>query len=241
MARWAWLGRVPYAATVKLQEKLRAAVSTGEAPETLLLLEHEPVITLGRSADATHVLAPPAELLRRGIVVEKSARGGDVTYHGPGQLVGYPIVRLRRGIIGHVRAMADGLAVVLAAHGVAARFDRAAPGLWVDAADGQPAAKIAAFGVHVRRGVSIHGFALNVTTDLDAFRLIVPCGLPAARVTSIRQLGVDAPSVESIAGEVARAVAGAFGIGFARVSAEAISAQDADAATAKPGADAVAS
>jgi lipoyl(octanoyl) transferase len=207
---------VPYGATAALQESLRQQVVAGLGPETLLLLEHQPVITLGRSADAAHVLAAPEELQGRGITVHHTARGGDVTYHGPGQLVGYPIIRLRGGIVGHMRAMADGLADVLAGHGIAVRWDRDAPGLWVDEA-GAPPAKIAAFGVHVRQRVTIHGFALNVTSDLNAFRLIVPCGLPDARVTSMKQLlGDGAPAVDALAEDVAQSFARRFGIDFAR-------------------------
>ena len=207
---------MPYGATVALQESLRQQVAAGLGPETLLLLEHQPVITLGRSAAAAHVLAAPDELQRRGITVHHTVRGGDVTYRGPGQLVGYPIVRLRGGIVGHMRAMADGLADVLAAHGIAARWDRDAPGLWVDEAEGPPA-KIAAFGVHVRQRVTIHGFALNVASDLNAFRLIVPCGLPDARVTSMKQLlGDGAPTVDALAEEVAQSFARRFGVDFAR-------------------------
>ena len=226
--RWAWLGRVPWGATAALQERLRAELLAGTAPETLLLLEHDPVITLGRSADASHVTAPAGLLSARGITVVRTTRGGDVTYHGPGQLVGYPIVRLRRGVVAHLRAMADGLIAVLAARGVAARFRREAPGLWVDAAAGEPPAKICAFGVHVRRRVSIHGFALNVATDLDAFRMIIPCGLPDAPVTSMQRLGVAAPSVETMAEEVARALAARFEITFARVPATLFGARSAD-------------
>jgi lipoyl(octanoyl) transferase len=219
---------VPYGATAALQETLRQQVVAGDAPETLLLLEHEPVITLGRSADAAHVLVAPDELRRRQIAVHQSSRGGDVTYHGPGQLVGYPIVRLRHGIVGHMRAMADGLAAVLATHGIAARWNREAPGLWVDAADAPAAApespaKICAFGVHVRQRVSIHGFALNVTSDLDAFRLIVPCGLSGARVTSMKRLlGDGAPSVEALVDSVASAFARAFEIPFTPADATAV-------------------
>ena len=225
--RWAWLGRVPYAATAALQEKLRQQVASGDAPETLLLLEHEPVITLGRSADAAHVLASPAALARRGIAVHQASRGGDVTYHGPGQLVGYPIVRLRGGIVAHLGAMADGLGAALAAHGITARWNRDAPGLWVASTDepAEPPAKICAFGVHVRQRVAIHGFALNVTSDLDAFRLIVPCGLRDARVTSMKRLlGDQIPSVEALASGVALSLARAFGVPFARVDSDEVAA-----------------
>jgi lipoyl(octanoyl) transferase len=214
-----WLGRVPFGATAALQERLREEILAGTQPETLLLLEHDPVITLGRSANAAHVLAPPSLLQQRGITVSPVSRGGDVTYHGPGQLVGYPVLRLRQGVVGHMRAMADGLAEVLAGHGIAARWDRAAPGLWVDATAGSataPAApaKICAFGVHVRQRVAIHGFALNVEPDLDAFRLIVPCGLAAAQVTSMKKILGASPSLMTLAQEVARAFARSFGTAF---------------------------
>ena len=103
MAVWRWLGRVPFAATVREQETLREQVLRGDAPETLLLCEHDPVVTLGQSANPANVLVPRDELARRGVEVHAASRGGDVTYHGPGQLVGYPIVRLRAGVVGHVR------------------------------------------------------------------------------------------------------------------------------------------
>jgi lipoate-protein ligase B len=212
--RWRWLGRVPFAATVETQERLRAGVIGGTAPETLLLLEHDPVITLGRSAAPAHVLAPPGELQRRGVTVHRTSRGGDVTYHGPGQLVGYPVVRLDRGVVGHMRAMADGLAAVLARLGIAAEWRREAPGLWVRTAAGD--AKICAFGVNVHRRVAIHGFALNVDLDLDAFRLIVPCGLPDAPVTSIERLTGGAPPIHTLAIDVATALAASLGRAFAR-------------------------
>ncbi|HXI56026.1 MAG TPA: lipoyl(octanoyl) transferase LipB [Polyangia bacterium] len=219
-----WLGRVPFGATAALQERLRQEILAGTQPETLLLLEHDPVITLGRSANAAHVLAPPSLLQQRGIAVSPVSRGGDVTYHGPGQLVGYPVLRLRQGVVGHMRAMADGLADVLAGHGIAARWDRAAPGLWVDATGDAAAAatapaKICAFGVHVRQRVAIHGFALNVEPDLEAFRLIVPCGLAAAQVTSMKKILGAAPSLPSLAQEVARAFARAFGATFIEAQA----------------------
>jgi lipoyl(octanoyl) transferase len=206
-ARWSWLGRVPYAATAREQERLRAAVLSGDGPETFLFCEHDPVITLGKSARRAHVLASPAALAARAVPVVESARGGDVTYHGPGQLVGYPVVRLRHGVIGHVRSMAHAVAVVLAELGIVALWRRDRPGLWVGDA------KICAVGVHVRRGVAIHGFALNVNNSegdgvFDGFDLIVPCGLPGARVTSIgRELGGRGalPPMHLLASRIARA------------------------------------
>ncbi|HVZ75432.1 MAG TPA: lipoyl(octanoyl) transferase LipB [Polyangia bacterium] len=194
-----WLGRISFDEALAIQERVRADVIAGTGPETLLLCEHEPVITLGRSARAENVLAPHEELARRGVAVRPASRGGDVTYHGPGQLVGYPIVRLRRGVVAHVEGMANGLAAVLATFGIAGRWRRDEPGLWIDRGEVNPPAKICAFGVHVRARVSMHGFALNVTTPLDAFRLIVPCGLDGAAVTSIAEEVGNAPSVAELA------------------------------------------
>jgi lipoyl(octanoyl) transferase len=213
---WRWLGRVPFAETVELQERLRAGVIAGTEPETLLLCEHDPVITLGRSAKAEHVLASAAELAHRGVAAHAASRGGDVTYHGPGQLVGYPILRLRGGLVSHLEAMARGLAALLAPLGIAAFFRRDAPGLWIDRDNGSPLAKICAFGVHVRHRVTIHGFALNVTTALDAFDLIVPCGLRDVAVTSIAALAGEAPALEALAPRAAAALGEAFGVSFAQ-------------------------
>ena len=207
-AVWRWLGRAPFEETTALQERLRAAVLSGEGAETLLFCEHDPVITRGRSALAANILAPAAELAARGVVVAQASRGGDVTYHGPGQLVGYPVVRLRGGVVDHMTAMARAIARVLAALGVAAEFRRDAPGLWTNDE------KLCAFGVHIRSRVAIHGFALNVTTDLDAFNLIVPCGLVGARVTSLTRLGVSPPPLEILAARIARELGVELGTTF---------------------------
>ncbi|HVU50646.1 MAG TPA: lipoyl(octanoyl) transferase LipB [Polyangia bacterium] len=205
---------MPFAETALLQERLRADVIAGRGPETLLLCEHEPVITLGRSARAEHVLATASDLARRGVAVHAASRGGDVTYHGPGQLVGYPILRLRGGLLAHIEAMARGLAALLAPLGIAASFRRDAPGLWIDRGNGSPLAKICAFGVHVRHRVTTHGFALNVRTALDAFELIVPCGLRGVEVTSIAALSGEVPAVDALAPRAAGALGEAFGITF---------------------------
>jgi lipoyl(octanoyl) transferase len=205
---------VPFAETAELQERIREDVLAGRAPETLLLCEHDPVITLGRSARHEHVLASADELARRGVAVHAASRGGDVTYHGPGQLVGYPILRLRRGLVSHLEAMARGLAALLAPLGVAASFRRDAPGLWIDRGNGSRLAKICAFGVHVRHRVTIHGFALNVTTALSAFDLIVPCGLRDAEVTSLAAETGAAPALEALAPRAAAALGAAFGVSF---------------------------
>jgi lipoyl(octanoyl) transferase len=197
---------------------LRAAIVAGEGPETLLLCEHDPVITLGRSARASNVLAPAAELARRGIAVERISRGGDVTFHGPGQLVGYPVVRLRGGVVDHMTAMARALIAVLAELGIEAGWRRDTPGLWVEGA------KICAFGVNVHRRVAIHGFALNVAEESTSFGLggfaspalplIVPCGLHGARLTSVAEVTGSAPPVEKIAARVARALGAEIGVTF---------------------------
>jgi len=199
---------VPFAPTVALQEGLRADLLAGRAPETLLLLEHEPVITLGRSARPGHVHLTELELARRGIDLVRASRGGDVTYHGPGQLVGYPIVRLRSGVVGHMTAMARAVGGVLAEHGVDARWRRDAPGLWVGDA------KICAFGVHVRQRVAMHGFALNVAPDLGAFDLIVPCGMPGVRTTSMAMLGIAPPPLPDLAARVAARLGAELGLTF---------------------------
>ena len=208
---------MPFAATALEQERLREQVLRGDSPETLLLCEHEPVVTLGRSAKPEHVLAPAAELVRRGVDVHAASRGGDVTYHGPGQLVGYPIVRLRGGVIGHVTAMARAIASVLSQLGVDARWRRETPGLWVGANSGGGGEKICAFGVHVHRRIAIHGFALNVSGPLDGFNLIVPCGLAAARTTSIAAVlgaGRTVPALHVLASRIAGALGRELGVPF---------------------------
>jgi lipoate-protein ligase B len=211
VAGWRWLGRVPFAATAREQERLREALLAGTGAETLLLCEHEPVITLGRSARRDHVLALPRVLAGRDVAVEPASRGGAATFHGPGQLVGYPIVNLRHGVVAHVTAMSRALIDVLAQLGIDAVFRREAPGLWVDGA------KICSFGIHVRRRVAIHGFALNVAGNLDGFDLIVPCGMPGGRVTSIaRVLGGAAqiPPLHLLASRTARALGLELGVSF---------------------------
>jgi lipoyl(octanoyl) transferase len=174
----------------------------------VLLLEHDPVITLGRRARPEHLLLRPDELVARGIEICRASRGGEVTYHGPGQLVAYPIVRLRRGVLAHVQGMAEAVIAVLRPLGVEGEWRRTSPGVWVGAS------KICAFGVQVRRAVSVHGLALNVGTDLSAFSTIVPCGLPGAAVTSVAQLRggriASLPTLEEMARDLARALGEAF-------------------------------
>lgn len=182
-----------------------------------MLLEHEPVITLGRSAAAGDVLAPGAFLSSRGVTLTRASRGGAATYHGPGQLIGYPVVRLRRGVRAHIESMAAAIRSVLAELGVSAYYRPDAPGLWVASSEAQrSAAKICAFGVHVHRRVAIHGFALNLDPDLSAFQLIVPCGQPDAVTTSVATLLGAAPKPHELAHRMAEALAREMQIPFVR-------------------------
>jgi lipoyl(octanoyl) transferase len=196
------LGRMPYAEAHALQESLRTRILAGDTEaEQILFVEHPAVMTLGRRAKESDLLVSRSELAGRGIAVERSTRGGEITYHGPGQIVMYPVVTLRRGIVEHVEAMAGAIVEVARGLGIAAEFRRACPGVWVGDA------KLAAFGVHVHRRVAIHGAALNVTPDLGAFDLIVPCGIAGCRVTSIAALAGDAPPRAVLVDALGRALA----------------------------------
>ena len=199
------LGRIDYATALELQRSLVELRKRGEIGDALLLLEHTPVITLGRNAKVEHVLASREQLAARGVELFECDRGGDVTYHGPGQLVGYPIFDLRGftpriGAVEFVRRLEEVLIRSCADFGVAARRVAGRTGVWTEQSD----AKVAAIGVHISRGVTSHGFALNVSTDLDAFQLIVPCGIADKSVTSLgRELG-NAPALEKVTESAAR-------------------------------------
>jgi len=177
------MGLMPYGEALALQQALRRAVLDGETGDTLLLLEHPPVITLGRSARRENLLASPERLRARGVELFNIHRGGDVTLHAPGQLVGYPVRQVGRAIRPHVEGMARAVQALLAEQGVVARWRDDHPGIWTESG------KIAAVGVDAREGVAIHGFAVNLSVDLDLFSLIVPCGLQAP-VASLASLGV---------------------------------------------------
>jgi lipoyl(octanoyl) transferase len=210
-----WLGRVAYGDAWDLQHRVAAARADDRLGDQLILLEHDPVLTLGRHADASHVRAPDADLDARGIAVVRVERGGEVTYHGPGQLVAYPIVRLvDRGLLlrPYVRALEAAMIATCAAAGVAAGRRDGHPGCWCDA-DGPAPRKIGALGVRVERGVTYHGIALNVDTDLRDFALIDPCGMPDVVSTSIAaEAGRPGEAPDTVA--VARAAA-AFAPAFA--------------------------
>lgn len=187
--RAAWLGRVGYERGVELQETVRQRILDREpdAADTLLLLEHPPTYTIGRNCSRGDVLAAPEWLAQRGIAVAECDRGGRATYHGPGQLVGYPVIDLRpdrRNVRAYVRDLQDVLVRTLAAFGVRAAGgeDRERIGVWVGPR------KIASIGIHLRRWVTTHGFALNVSTALDDFAGILSCGFDAGVMTSIEEV-----------------------------------------------------
>jgi lipoyl(octanoyl) transferase len=182
-----WLGRMEYRAALELQKSLVTERAEGRIGDRLLLLEHPRVLTLGRTADPAHIRADPATLAARGIDVIRVERGGEVTYHGPGQLVAYPIVALSsRGLLVRplVRALEAALVATCAAYGVVAARRDGHPGCWCDP-DGADPRKIGALGLRIERGVSYHGIALNVSVDLADFDLIDPCGMPGVTSTSI--------------------------------------------------------
>jgi lipoyl(octanoyl) transferase len=217
-----WLGRTDYRAAWRLQHELVAQRAAGAISDQLLLLEHPRVLTLGRHSDPAHIRATPAELARRGIEVIRVERGGEVTYHGPGQLVAYPIVRLAdRGLLirPFVRALERAMSETAADYGVTADRREGLPGLWCDADSDRPR-KLGALGLRIERGVSYHGIALNVTTDLADFDLIDPCGMPEAETTSIaRELGWSGAEAEPSTNSVARA-AEVFAAAFAEALAD---------------------
>lgn len=199
--RAAWLGRVGYERGIELQERARQGILDREpgAMDTLLLLEHPPTYTMGRNCDRGDVLAAPEWLEQRGITVAECDRGGRATYHGPGQLVGYPVIDLRpdrRNVRAYVRDLQEVLVRTLAAFGVTAAGgeERERIGVWVGRR------KIASIGIHLRRWVTTHGFALNVCTDLDDFAGILSCGFDAGVMTSIEELTGRRPGLEDVAG-----------------------------------------
>ena len=198
------LGRLPYDEALALQRAVaRARISGTLSQDMLLLVEHPPVVTLGRSSKARNLLCSPEMLAARGISLFEVERGGDVTYHGPGQLVGYPIIDLKRhkqDLHWYLRQVEAALIATISLAGLAGQRAEGKTGVWVGDR------KIASIGVHARDWVTWHGFALNVTTDLRAFDVIVPCGIPDVEMTTIeRELGRAGEPAE-LAGPLARSV-----------------------------------
>ena len=223
------LGKVEYELGLRLQKSLVALRQSGRIPNLVLLLEHPPVITLGRHADRRHLLASPDVLRREGVEVFDCDRGGDITYHGPGQLVGYPIFDLRSfplggpeevpatnrrktlGAVDYVRRLEEVLIRTCADFGLAAERMPKLTGVWTRTAgtptataDSGSQAKVAAIGVHIARGVTSHGFALNVDPDLRHFDLIVPCGIATKAVTSLSKETGTPVAMDAVAESVAR-------------------------------------
>lgn len=236
MIRYLYLGRVAYDEALRLQAELVELRVEGLIDNTLLLLEHPPVLTLGRNANRSNVLASDEMLAARGVTIHEINRGGDVTYHGPGQLVGYPIFDLRSlrnarggrlGPVDFVRLMEEALIRFCGVYGVVAGRICGLTGVWSgleggkDCRKDEPQAakgrKVGAIGIHVSRGVVSHGFAFNITTDLRDFMLINPCGITDRPVTSLKlemeRLGLQqqVPSLESAAEQVTRQFAQVFG------------------------------
>lgn len=210
------LGRLPYEAGYdeqvrRVDEVLAARESGSPIPGYLLLVEHDPIITVSRRAGAeAHLLASPDLLAHEGVRVAQTDRGGDITYHGPGQIVAYPILDLTYfglGLHAYMRLLEEAVIRTCAAFGLACGRDPKATGVWVDVPEDEPPRKICAMGVRLRKWVSMHGLALNVATNLDHFGLIVPCGLVGRGVTSlVRELGDAAPSFLHVRTKLAAAL-----------------------------------
>ena len=200
---------MPYGEALELQRTIaRDRISGAISQDVLLLLEHPPVVTLGRSSKEKHLIASPEFLERQGVELFEVERGGDVTYHGPGQLVGYPIVDLKRhrqDLHWYLRKLEEVLINTLADYGIPGERNTSFTGVWTRGR------KIASIGVHARDWVTWHGFALNVTTDLSYFDLIVPCGINGVVMTSIaRELGTEEVSAQDVQERVAAKFAEAF-------------------------------
>jgi lipoyl(octanoyl) transferase len=201
-----WLGRVPYAPAFELQQVVAQLRAEEKLADTLLLLEHDPVYTLGRRAPEEEILLDTDALAARGIAVERTDRGGRVTYHGPGQLVGYPIVRLPTAdLVDYVRSLERAMIAVAGDHGVVAGTIEGLTGIW--AGD----RKLGAIGIHVSGGITTHGFALNVNTDLSMFNGIVPCGIVDRGVTSLAELLGHEVSMDEVVASATKRVGEALG------------------------------
>lgn len=201
------LGHMPYAQAFETQQQRNQAVIDEQASEAIFLVEHPPVITISnRAAAKDHLIAPQSRLDELGITVEQTNRGGDITYHGPGQLVAYPIIRMADhglNLSSYMRCLEQIIIDVLQHFDIKSQRDPDATGVWVPPRHSddslKQSSKICALGVRVRKNVTMHGLALNVTTDLTHFQTIVPCGLEGRPVTSMQQqLGDDCPDIETV-------------------------------------------
>ncbi|MFP4057077.1 MAG: lipoyl(octanoyl) transferase LipB [Candidatus Brocadiia bacterium] len=208
------LDRIGYRAALDLQLRIVARMKAAEPRDAvLLLLEHPPVVTMGRSGEAANLRLPPRALAARGVEFHHTTRGGDVTYHGPGQIVGYPILRLpeeRRDVRRYLRSLEAVLIAALARFGIAARREPGLTGVWTERG------KVAAIGVAFTRWVAYHGFALNVAPEMRHFGLIVPCGIDDRPVTSLEQLLGHAPPRREVEDALVEAFVQEFGYAEAR-------------------------
>jgi lipoyl(octanoyl) transferase len=238
------LGLIEYGAAWRLQERIVAARKAGAVPDVLLLCEHPHVITLGRSGKRSNLLASENVLQQKGVSFFETNRGGDITYHGPGQLVGYPILNLaeiRRDVAWYVRSLEEAMIRATADFGIASKRVPGCTGVWVDvprgpAVDAQMKAeieeaedvedeeKIGAIGVHLSRWVTSHGFAYNVSTDLRYFDLIVPCGIAGKRATSLETLLGRRVEIQAASSRIAVHFGGVFGLAPRAASREALEA-----------------
>ena len=220
------LGRIGYEQAFALQQRLVTARKAGTAPDVLLLCEHPHVLTLGRSGKLDHLRVSAAVLEQKGVEFHHSDRGGDITYHGPGQIVGYPILQLgeiRRDVVWYVRQLEEAMIQATAAFGVTAFRIPRCTGVWVRPAFREPSAsaaapeeKLGAIGVHISRWVTSHGFAYNVSSDLHFFDLIVPCGIVGRGVTSLEKLLGRPVSADQVAPHLTEQLGQALGLEMIR-------------------------
>jgi lipoate-protein ligase B len=207
------LGLIGYAEAWSLQKRLVAARKAGAIEDVLLLCEHPHVITLGRNGKREHLLASEAVLKQKGVEFCATDRGGDITYHGPGQIVGYPILNLsaiRRDVVWYVRMLEEAMIRATAEFGLSAERVAGKTGIWVRS--GEEDEKLAAIGVHISRWVTSHGFAYNVATDLRYFDLIVPCGIADRRATSLEKLLGRRVEYQEVAPRLAKYLGEVFGL-----------------------------
>jgi len=208
---FSWLGRTRYAEALEVQRRQHAARCRGECGDAVLLTEHERVLTAGRNADDRHLRVPRGSLAAHNVELLPTERGGDLTYHGPGQLVAYPICDLRDydgGVRGHVRRLEETAVRLLRRYGIEADRRPGTPGVWVESA------KIASVGVYVSRWVTMHGVAINIAPCLDDFDLIHPCGLIGVRMTSVSELLGRAPAITDAAQAYAEVFQEVFSAGL---------------------------
>jgi lipoate-protein ligase B len=215
------LGLHPYESALDLQHKIVAARRDGRIGDTLILLQHPPVITLGRHGDESNIIASRAWLTEHGLEVHRVERGGDVTYHGPGQLVGYPIMDLtqhRQDVGWYMHSLEETIIRTLDDFGIRAVRSPGNIGVWLD-----DRRKIAAFGARIENWITYHGFALNVSTDMSHFRLIVPCGLADREVTSMEQILGHRVAMDEVCESLIRNFTGVFAMRLAKIAREDLS------------------